>query len=48
MQYSVRDKTENIRARIVFPMIVAGFLLIFLSLMGGYWLQKNAIEESVD
>jgi len=41
------DKTDNIRYRILTPMILAGALLISISLIGGYQLQKNAIDNSV-
>lgn len=40
-------KNENIKFHILSPMILVGAILIFLSLSGGYWLQKNAIENSV-
>ena len=40
-------KNENIKFRILSPMILVGAILIFLSLSGGYWLQKNAIDNSV-
>ena len=42
------DKSENIKSRILFPLIIVGVLLFSLSLTGGYWLQKKAIENSVN
>ncbi len=47
VQQTVSDKTENIKYRILSPMILVVALLIFISLTGGYWLQKNAIDNSV-
>ncbi len=41
------DKSENIKSRILSSMILAGAVLIFVSLTGGYWLQKSAINNSV-
>jgi signal transduction histidine kinase len=41
------NKSENILLRILSPMAIAGILLISLSLLAGYWLQKNAIDNSV-
>ena len=46
-RFTMSDKRENIKARILFPMILAGAFLIFLSLIGGYWLQQKAIDDSV-
>ncbi len=40
-------KSENIKFRILVPMILVGAVLIFVSLIGGYRLQKNAIDNSV-
>ena len=41
------DNTENMKIRILIPMVLAGTVLIVISLYGGYWLQKRAIEDSV-
>ncbi len=41
------DKTENIKASILFSIVIVGLFLIVLFLMGAYQLQKNAIEASV-
>jgi len=43
----VNDKNENIKPRILSPIILAGILLIILSLSGAYWLQGSAIDNSV-
>ena len=41
------NKSENIKSRILSPMILVGAVLILVSLTGGYRLQKNAIDNSV-
>jgi diguanylate cyclase (GGDEF)-like protein/PAS domain S-box-containing protein len=43
----VTDKSENLKIRILVPMILVGAILIVVSLSGGYRLQKNAIDNSV-
>ena len=43
----MNEKSENFKLRILTPMILVGAFLFFLSLSGGYWLQKNAIDYSV-
>ena len=41
------DKSQRIKSRILTPMVLVGAVLISLSLIGGYWLQKRAIDDSV-
>ncbi len=43
----MRDKSENIKSQILYAMILVGAVLISISLTGGYWLQKKAINNSV-
>jgi hypothetical protein len=47
MKSLVNDKNENIKSRILPPILLVGAILISFSLVGGYWLQKKAIENSV-
>ena len=42
------DKNENIKARLLTPMILVGAFLIFLSLAGGFWIQNRAIDNYVN
>ncbi|MBI4774125.1 MAG: diguanylate cyclase [Deltaproteobacteria bacterium] len=43
----MNDRSEDIRFRILVPIVTGGILLLFLSVAGGYRLQKKAIDESV-
>jgi len=41
------DKNENIKTRIIIPMILVTAFLISISLVGGYQLQNSSIDRSV-
>jgi len=43
----MRDPSDKITLRLLGPIVVVGLVLILLSLSGGYWLQKRAIDGSV-
>ncbi len=41
------EVSEHIKGRILAPICVVGVLSIFISIIGAYWLQNEAIEDSV-
>ena len=43
----MNGKSDDIRSRILVPIVTVGFLLMLLSVVGGFWLQRRAIDDSV-